>query len=158
MSSIEVQRVVSHSSIPTSTQLKSWAKAALAKEMLKAELTIRIVDKEEIQMLNSTYRHKNKPTNVLSFPFEMPDGVEMDAPILGDIIICADVILEEAKEQDKTYAAHWAHMVVHGILHLQGYDHENDHDAEIMEAKEIKILKKLGFDNPYQVRENHHGE
>ncbi len=116
---------------------------ALKNKMPSAELTIRIVDKKEITELNSTYRHKNKPTNVLSFPFDMPEECEDEIPILGDIIICAEVIQEESLQQEKTVEAHWAHMVVHGALHLLGYDHEKDHEAEIMEAEEIKILEGL---------------
>lgn len=146
---IIVQRAVKNISIPSTAQFKRWATAALQEKMTNTEVTIRIVDKEEITALNSDYRKKNKPTNVLSFPFEMPEGVEIDTPILGDIVICADVIAEEAKEQHKPIEAHWAHMVVHGILHLLGFDHEKDAEAEKMEAEEIIILKKLGFNNPY---------
>jgi probable rRNA maturation factor len=153
MYQIIVQRACSNRSIPTSAKLKNWAEQVLKKRMPTAELTLRIVDKDEITELNSTYRHKNKPTNVLSFPFETPVGVKLDTPILGDIVICADVIKEEARSQQKTLEAHWAHMVVHGMLHLLGYDHEKDRDAEKMEAEEIAILKKLGFNNPYQISE-----
>ncbi|SRR5579883_2185883 len=147
---ISVQRAVSGISIPAATDLKRWAKSALQGKIPNAELTIRIVDKDEITTLNTTYRHKNKPTNVLSFPFETPADVEIEVPLLGDIIICAEVIQEEARDQKKTLDAHWAHMVVHGTLHLLGYDHEKEDDAEKMEQEEIIILKKLGFVNPYQ--------
>lgn len=153
MYQIVVQRAVSNVSIPSTALFKRWAKTALQEKIANAEVTIRIVDKDEIKALNSTYRHKNKPTNVLSFPFEMPEDVDIDIPILGDIIICAEVIIEEAQEQGKSANAHWAHMTVHGILHLLGYDHENNEDAEKMEAEEIGILKELGFDNPYEVIE-----
>lgn len=155
MYQIIVQRVVKgvDLSIPSTAKLKQWAKQALQAKLSDAELTIRIVDKAEIQTLNSTYRHKDKPTNVLSFPFETPPDVDIETPILGDIVICAEVILEEARDQKKTLEAHWAHMIVHGILHLLGYDHENDADATIMENEEIEILKKLGFSNPYQIVE-----
>lgn len=148
---ITVQRVASSHSIPSAADFKKWVKAALADQMDSAELTIRIVDLQEMIHLNSIYRKKNKPTNVLSFPFEMPSDCDIDIPILGDIVICAKVIEEEALAQHKTLKAHWAHMTVHGVLHLMGYDHELDSDAEKMEAEEIIILKKLGFDNPYEI-------
>ncbi len=153
MYEIIVQRVVQAKSLPTTAKLKRWATGVLKNKLDRAELTIRIVDKNEITELNSTYRHKNKPTNVLSFPFDMPPELTDETPILGDIIICADVIAEEADAQEKTLEAHWAHMVVHGTLHLLGFDHENDADAEVMEAEEIKILQTFGFNNPYQVSE-----
>lgn len=153
MYQIIVQRAVSNISIPSTAQFKRWAKAVLQEKMANAEVTIRVVDKDEITTLNSTYRHKNKPTNVLSFPFEMPEGVELETPILGDIVICAEVIEAEARDQHKPVEAHWAHMVVHGLLHLLGYDHEKDDDAEKMETEEIAILGELGFNNPYQIVE-----
>ncbi|HSW69204.1 MAG TPA: rRNA maturation RNase YbeY [Gammaproteobacteria bacterium] len=153
MYDIIIQRTVAGKSLPTAAKLKRWVTAALKNKMESAELTIRIVDKAEITELNSTYRKKNKPTNVLSFPFDMPEECD-EIHILGDIIICADVVHEEALEQDKTLEAHFAHMVVHGTLHLLGYDHEKDSDAEIMEAEEIKILNNLGINNPYQVVKN----
>lgn len=151
---ILVQRAASNIKFPSSIKLKKWAQEVLEKKVTAAELTLRIVNKDEMTTLNSTYRHKNKPTNVLSFPFEMPADVEIDTPILGDIVICAEVIKEEANQQNKSIDAHWAHMIVHGILHLLGYDHENDADAEVMEKEEIAILKGLGFDNPYNILEN----
>jgi probable rRNA maturation factor len=143
--------------LPTSEQMKNWANAALSelKDGSKidcSEMTIRIVDANEIQSLNHTYRHKNKPTNVLSFPAEIPD--EIDLALLGDIVICASVVEKEAIEQEKSLDAHWAHMVVHGALHLLGYDHLNDHEAEEMESKEIEILDNFGYANPYLIKEN----
>jgi probable rRNA maturation factor len=150
MYQIIVQRMVTDRTAPSTSQLKRWAKLILQEKIPNAELTIRIVDKDEMTTLNSTYRKKNKPTNVLSFPFEMPKDIDIETPILGDIVICADVIKEEAQAQQKTHDAHWAHMVVHGILHLLGYDHEKENEAEIMEAEEIVILKNMGFNNPYQ--------
>ncbi len=157
MIEISVQRVVDNQLIPTNAQFESWVSAALKKnnknKIASTEVTIRIVDKNEMTELNSTYRHKNKPTNVLSFPFDMPEDCEDEFPILGDIVICADVIDEEAASQGKTVQAHWAHMVVHGTLHLLGYDHEKEDEAEIMEAEEIKILASLGFSNPYHISE-----
>jgi probable rRNA maturation factor len=152
MYEIIVQRATSTKS-PTTAKFKRWATTSLKEKMPAAELTIRIVDKDEMTELNSTYRQKNKPTNVLSFPFDMPEELEEETPLLGDIVICAEVIDEEAIAQEKSVEAHWAHMVVHGVLHLLGYDHEQDQEAEVMEAEEIKILHLLGFKNPYQVSE-----
>ena len=148
MYDIIVQRVIPLKS-PSTAQFKRWVTTVLKNKKPSAELTIRIVDKHEITELNATYRQKNKPTNVLSFPFDMPKECEDELPVLGDIVICAEVIEEEAKAQQKTLEAHWAHMVVHGTLHLLGYDHEQDAEAEIMEAEEIHWLAELGFNNPY---------
>ena len=152
MYEITIQRMIVAKSLPATVKFKRWATAVLKNKMPSAELTIRIVDKNEMTALNSTYRHKNKPTNVLSFPLDMPVDQNETIPLLGDIIICADVVSEEALEQEKSLEAHWAHMVVHGTLHLLGYDHEKDSDAEIMEAEEIHVLTELGFDNPYCVK------
>ncbi len=149
MYEITIQRIVKEKSLPSNIKFKKWVTAVLKNKLFSAEITLRIVDKNEITELNTTYRHKKKPTNVLSFPFDMPEECDDDLPILGDIVICADVILEEAIAQEKTVEAHWAHMVVHGTLHLLGYDHEKETDADIMEAEEIKILASLGFSNPY---------
>jgi len=135
--------------LPDNQQILHWAQAALS-EMDVAELTIRITDDNEIAELNSQYRNKSKPTNVLSFPADIP--AELNLPLLGDIVICASVVEKEADEQNKSLEAHWAHMVVHGTLHLLGYDHIEDQAAEEMETKEIEILNKLGFANPYLLR------
>lgn len=135
-------------SLPSNEQLNKWVNSALAQYNRPFELTIRLVEQEESQALNSQYRGKDKPTNVLSFPFEVPEGVELN--LLGDLIICAQVVSNEANEQGKTLTAHWAHMVIHGCLHLLGYDHISDDEAEEMETLEIDILKKLGFNNPYE--------
>lgn len=139
MSDIVIQRCVPAAGIPAAMSLRQWALSALRK---KGALTIRIVDEEESEILNSRYRHKQKPTNVLSFGYD-------ERGVLGDLVICAPVVAREAKEQGKTVRAHWAHMVVHGCLHLQGHDHEKEAEATAMEALEIRILGKLGFDNPY---------
>ena len=137
-------------SLPGASQLESWAEAVFLHEKLsEAEITLRLVEAAEIQDLNKRYRGKDKPTNVLSFPADVPPEVALELPFLGDIILCVSVINEEAEEQKKPVLAHWAHMVVHGILHLLHYDHMHDHDAKIMEEKEISILKKLHFENPY---------
>ena len=112
-------------------------------------MTIRIVDEAESNDLNLTYRGKDKPTNVLSFPFECPPGVE-DFPLLGDLIICRQVVEQEASEQQKTLESHWAHMVIHGSLHLLGYDHIEDAEAEEMEALEKEFMQALNFPDPYK--------
>ena len=134
--------------LPTEEQIIQWLNVILPQFMDNAEITIRIVDEQESQQLNNTYRHKDKPTNVLSFPFESP--IEIEVPLLGDLIICKQVVEAEAKEQHKSLTSHWAHMIVHGCLHLLGYDHILDEEAEEMENIEIDIMQQLGFDNPYQ--------
>ncbi|MDD1783419.1 rRNA maturation RNase YbeY [Enterovibrio sp. ZSDZ35] len=133
--------------LPSEAQLQSWFEQAVKSFREQAEVTIRIVDEFESQSLNRDYRGKDKPTNVLSFPFEAPPGVELD--LLGDLVICRQVVENEAQEQNKDLFAHWAHMVVHGSLHLLGYDHIDDEEAEEMESLEISIMNALGFDNPY---------
>jgi probable rRNA maturation factor len=132
--------------IPDEAKLQQWAeRACLFDDRLVT--SVRIVSNDEMRELNNTWRGSNKPTNVLSFPMQSPDDV--DLKILGDLVLCAPVINAEARQQDKPAHAHWAHMVVHGMLHLQGYDHVDDQQAEEMEALEISILEQLGFDNPY---------
>lgn len=139
------------SGLPSAQQLHQWALNALKNAGFKehnAEVTIRIVDEPEIVQLNSDYRHKNKPTNVLSFPFEQPIG--MTLPLLGDIIVCKQVMQDEAVEQNKALFDHWAHLIVHGTLHLLGFDHIDEADAQEMEALEVQILNNLGIDDPYR--------
>jgi probable rRNA maturation factor len=132
--------------IPDAKLIQQWAdKACLGDDQVVA--SVQIVNSDEMRELNRTWRGKDKPTNVLSFPMELPD--EVDLKMLGDVVLCADVINAEAKQQHKPLPAHWAHMVVHGMLHLQGYDHIEDRQADAMEALEIRILNQLGFDNPY---------
>ena len=133
--------------LPNDLQFKQWAECALGHEFGKAELVIRIVESAESQQLNADYRGKDKPTNVLSFPFEAPPGLEL--PLLGDLAICAKVVADEAQQQHKALHAHWAHMVIHGVLHLLGYDHIDDDQAEEMEKLEIELLASLGYSNPY---------
>ena len=133
--------------LPTEEQIVQWATAAVQPEGDEVEMTVRIVDEAESHELNLTYRGKDRPTNVLSFPFECPDEVEL--PLLGDLVICRQVVEREAVEQEKTLMAHWAHMVVHGSLHLLGYDHIEDNEAEEMESLETQIMQGLGFDDPY---------
>ena len=160
---------------PPSSQLHAWAQAAWQGELnAKPELSLRIVSAEESQQLNNDYRGKNKPTNVLSFPMQMEEellalveqGVELSSgeddvlsedmlgSMLGDLAICAEVVEREAKQQNKSREAHWAHMLVHGMLHLQGYDHIEDAQAEEMESLEKNIMQTLGFADPYQVNKN----
>ena len=152
---LDLQQMIVSDSIPDKAILELWVKTALIEEAAYSrklldseyELTIRIVDKDEIQQLNKTYRHKDKPTNVLSFPFAAPPEIQL--PLLGDIIICHDVVIEEAQQQQKNSQDHWAHIVIHGVLHLKGYDHIQDSDADIMETLEIQILNKINISNPY---------
>ena len=133
--------------LPTAQQIKRWATAAVQPQSDEVEMTVRIVDEAESHALNLNYRGKDRPTNVLSFPFECPDEVEL--PLLGDLVICRQVVEREAQEQDKPLMAHWAHMVVHGSLHLLGYDHIKDDEAEEMESLETQIMIGLGFVDPY---------
>ena len=135
------------SGLPTAEQIEQWATAAVQPQSDEVEMTVRIVDEAESHALNLNYRGKDRPTNVLSFPFECPDEVEL--PLLGDLVICRQVVEREAQEQDKPVMAHWAHMVVHGSLHLLGYDHIEDDEAEEMESLETQIMIGLGFADPY---------
>ena len=142
---IEVQRET-QAWTPDDVALERWASAALTDA--QREVVLRFVDAEESRTLNREYRGRDKPTNVLSFGFELPPGFE--DPHLGDLVICADVVEREAREQDKPLEAHYAHMVVHGLLHLQGHDHEEPAEAQRMELLEIEILRRLGYENPYE--------
>lgn len=126
--------------IPFAVSFRKWAQAALAKEAI---LTVRIVNRAEAQRLNHSYRRKSYATNVLTFAYG-------GAPLEADIVLCAQVVAHEAREQGKSLAAHYAHLTVHGVLHAQGFDHENTRDAKQMEAREVQILGKLGFENPYE--------
>lgn len=144
---LDLQLASEAQNLPSAAQFQQWLDAAILPFQAEAEVTIRVVDKVESQQLNLTYRGKDYPTNVLSFPFQCPPGVEL--PLLGDLVICAPVVENEAIEQNKALQAHWAHMVIHGSLHLLGFDHINDDDAEQMEAEEITILQQLGITNPY---------
>jgi probable rRNA maturation factor len=147
---VDIQIASTSSNLPSESDLQRWASAALESDAAR-EITIRIVDNDESQNLNSEYRGKDKPTNVLSFPFEAPEFIEID--LLGDLVICAPVVEQEANEQNKALNSHWAHMVIHGTLHLQGYDHIEDAEADEMEGIEIDIMKALGFNNPYLAKE-----
>lgn len=150
---IEIQRVYKSAGQPSPGQIRTWVKAALAGTHQDSGCVVRIVDSEESAELNQHYRHKQGPTNVLSFPFEVPEGIkgldDSGLNFLGDLVICAPVLENEALEQHKTLADHWAHIVIHGILHLLGYDHIDEDEAEQMESKEIAILELLQINNPY---------
>jgi probable rRNA maturation factor len=137
--------------LPTLETMENWARCALqiGGRSHDSEITIRMVSNEEIQELNKTYRHIDKPTNILSFPFEMPEGIE-ELPLLGDLVIAYDVTLNESIAQHKTFEEHLAHLIVHGCLHLLGYDHIEEQDRLEMEPLEIKAMLALGFDNPYK--------
>jgi len=142
--------------LPATRKFEQWVSCALSVANYEydphqqTELTIRIVDEQEGRELNYTYRQKNNATNVLSFPFEKPDGV--DLALLGDLVICASIVEKEAREQNKPFESHWAHMVIHGTLHLLGLDHTNEDDANTMESLEIQAMKDLNFGNPYHFR------
>ena len=143
---VELQNDEGLDNIPESGLLSQWIESALLNNFDQLEQTIRVVGESESRSLNQQYRSIDKPTNVLSFPSQS-DYLDYDC--LGDLVICAPVVRAEAGQQGKTLEAHWAHMVIHGMLHLQGYDHVADIEAEKMEALEIKILSTLGYSNPY---------
>lgn len=132
---------------PADSEFSDWVAAALAGRRDNSEVAIQIVDRDEGAYFNQRYRKREGATNVLSFPADLPPGVEL--PLIGDLIICAPVVVAEARTQGKDPTAHWAHLTVHGVLHLIGYDHQNDADATIMEGLEIAILESLGYSNPY---------
>ncbi len=147
---VDIQNVCNAKKLPPTELFQQWVDATLSiVTEQEFELTIRLVNIAESQQLNKQYRQKDKPTNVLSFPFEVPEGIELN--LLGDLVICAQVVEEEAKAQNKDLFDHWTHMVIHGCLHLLGYDHINDTDANEMETLEVKILAKLDIANPYNM-------
>ncbi len=144
---VNVQYALVAEGIPEEDAIRQWVLQALPEHKKNAELTLRIVDEAEMTALNRQYRGKEGATNVLSFPCEAIPGV--DADLLGDIVICAPVVASEAVAQDKPLDAHWAHIVVHGVLHLLGYDHQQDGEAHRMEVRETELLASLGYANPY---------
>ena len=171
-SAVEVQYARREPWAPSRRRIAGWARAALGARRA-GELSVRVVGNAESRRLNREYRGKDKPTNVLSFGTEKgtftfsgngrtrgrgrlhspPDGGEnVNVPFFGDLVVCAPVVAREAREQGKSREAHWAHMIVHGTLHLLGYDHERDADAKRMERREIAILKQLGYINPYETQ------
>jgi probable rRNA maturation factor len=147
---IELQIASDSKDIPRLEQFQYWANIVLKNQQEILELVVRIVDIPEMSTLNETYRHKTGPTNILSFPFENSPELALELNLLGDLVICAPVLEKEAAEQSKQLEHHWAHIFVHGLLHLLGYDHIHDNEAEEMEALEIEILSKLLISNPYQ--------
>ena len=165
MIEVELQNPYEYSDLPKESDFQLWVSAAVQEKQLQQSkaclsVVVRVVDEEEGLKLNHTYRNKNSTTNVLSFPYEAPElalldeipelAEALDAEThLGDLVLCKAVIEKEALEQNKSALQHWAHLIVHGTLHLQAYDHLNDKDAEEMETLEVNILKELGFDNPY---------
>lgn len=134
--------------LPGEGEFRRWAEAALAGRRDEAELCIRVVGEDEGRALNARYRGKAYATNVLSFPAELPP--ELGLPLLGDLVLCAPVVVREAREQDKPETAHWAHLTVHGVLHLLGYDHIDPAEAEAMEALERTVLARCGYPDPYR--------
>lgn len=146
---LDIQRADNLPPTPDDADFKQWVQSCLAAvaHAGNAEVSIRLTDTAEIHELNRQYRGKDQPTNVLSFPADLPEA--LDIPLLGDIVICAQVVEQEAKEQQKTVISHWAHMTIHGMLHLLGYDHIDDDEAEIMEALETRIITGMGFPPPY---------
>ena len=153
---IDIQSA-SREPVPEEDDFRRWISAALAEQgghyhcRDTVEISVRLVDTPEMTALNETYRGKSGPTNVLAFPADIPP--ELEQPLLGDIVICAPVVQAEARSQGKSADAHWAHMAVHGSLHLLGFDHEDDNQAAVMEALESRILQKLNFDCPYEDRQ-----
>lgn len=151
---IDLQLESSAAGLPSAQDFQRWADAALraAEHEGAAEITVRIVDEAEGRELNHEYRERDYATNVLSFPSELPDFLkdEMEVLPLGDLVICAPVVAREATEQGKPLQDHWAHLTVHGVLHLLGFDHIEDEEAEDMEARETAILAGMGIANPYQ--------
>ncbi|WP_226468818.1 rRNA maturation RNase YbeY [Luteimonas panaciterrae] len=144
---VSVGYALPRAGLPAAVSFRRWVAAALAGRIREADLAIRLVDAKEGRALNRHYRGKDYATNVLSFPAELPEGVKL--PLLGDLVLCAPVVAREAREQKKTLAAHYAHLTVHGTLHLLGWNHEDSREAECMEALEREILASLGIADPY---------
>ncbi|MDJ0739194.1 MAG: rRNA maturation RNase YbeY [Gammaproteobacteria bacterium] len=144
---VDVQLAVDDDGLPSREQIDGWAKAAWRDPVHDAEVVVRITDEAESRHLNREFRGRDAPTNVLSFPYEAVPEIELRH--IGDLVLCAPVVLREADAQGKRRDAHWAHMVVHGMLHLQGYDHVDESDAATMEALETAILAGLGYPAPY---------
>ncbi len=149
---IDIEVNSQHPLIPSQEKCEAWITAVLQHQKLNnAEVSIYVVDEDEGRQINRDYRNKDYATNVLSFPADIPE--EVGVPLLGDLVICAPVIEREAKEQNKDINAHWAHMLVHGSLHLLGYDHMEETEADLMEELETRLLQQLGFPPPYAVSE-----
>ncbi len=144
---LDVQVNSENADIPARHVVETWVEEAIRDRGKVAELTVRIVDEAESRALNERFRRQDKPTNVLSFPAELPAAV--DTPLLGDIVICAPLVAEEAEKQHKSLQSHWAHLVIHGVLHLLGHDHQDEKEAVDMEAIEVDLLASMGFSDPY---------
>lgn len=151
MNIVDIQIESQSKQLPSTDQFQVWIDTVLAHDDEDSEVVIRIVDEAEMIQFNQQYRQKEGTTNILSFPFDVPDEVE--SALLGDLLICAPVIEKEALLQNKKLAHHWSHMIIHGVLHLLGYDHINDNEAKEMEDLEIKILSTIDIANPYQEQE-----
>ena len=147
---IDLQNNSDSARLPAEADMIRWAAAAVADRRDQAEISVLIVDTEEGAELNQQWRGKEGPTNILSFPSDLPE--ELRLPLLGDLIICAPVVEREAVEQEKTLESHWAHMIIHGTLHLLGFDHIEDDEAGEMESLETDIMQTLGYPDPYQER------
>jgi len=144
---LDIQSASTSEDTPDEQSIKRWVGAVIDSNQGDTELIVRIVDEPEGKLLNETYRGASGATNVLSFPFEnqTPEAL----PLIGDIVVCAPIVEREAQQQNKDLNAHWAHMIIHGVLHLLGYDHQNDSEAAVMEGLETEIMQKLGFPPPY---------
>ncbi|KTD20825.1 rRNA maturation RNase YbeY [Legionella londiniensis] len=151
---IDIQHASKEPAPVDDNTLTNWVQRALHNHKNTAELGLRMVDPEEMIQLNHLYRHQNKETNVLAFPANIPSGIELEHPLLGDVVICPSVLKKESESLQKPLTAHWAHIVIHGVLHLLGYDHIKEEDAKIMQAIEVRLLLDLGFENPYSTEED----
>ncbi|HEY6528604.1 MAG TPA: rRNA maturation RNase YbeY [Cellvibrionaceae bacterium] len=149
MDNLDLQLACEDADLPELYEFKAWLHAAIPPEKHQWDITLRVVDEPESQTLNRDYRGKDYPTNVLSFVADVPE--ELNIPLLGDLVICAPVVAREAQQQGKLLKAHWAHLCIHGALHLLGYDHETEEEAHTMEALETKLVMGLGFADPYLV-------
>lgn len=148
---ITIQNNTQTKDLPSGKNLKNWIQTALPNDIDQVEITLRLIDIDEMTQLNTSYRSKPGPTNVLAFPYDTDETAsKLKNTLQGDIAICAPIVAQEASEQNKSLMAHWAHLTIHATLHLCGYDHTTPEDANIMETLEIKLLEKLEFPNPYQ--------
>lgn len=152
---IDIQNASSEQAPITDDEITKLVTLVLESHLKNAELTVRLVDAQEMYHLNSTYRKQNKTTNVLAFPYQLPSDIALECPLLGDVIICPEVLENEAIELKKPLLEHWTLILIHGILHLLGYDHIKDDESKIMQELEIKLLTELGYSNPYSSEEYH---
>lgn len=154
---VAVGYAIPRTGVPAAPSFRRWVAAALEGRIREADLAVRIVGEDEGRALNRHYRGKDYATNVLSFPGELPEGVKLPKgvtfPLMGDLVLCAPVVAREAQEQGKPLNHHYAHLVVHGVLHLLGMDHQDEREAECMEQLEREILAELGIEDPYRIRD-----